>query len=842
MNKSIASILGALILFVIIVLPRLPGVDLAVSPDEPKWLARSANFYRALALQDWAGTFQVEHPGVTVMYAGMMSFLAQYPELAANAPAPFAWDSRDIEFWLAENSLTTPLSLLIGGRLVIILLTALLMSLSFFPLRRLFGTTGALFAVVFASWSPLGLSLTQRLHPDSLLAIFLLLGLVLFLAWLYAGRSRRYLLSSAMVAALAGLTKAPAIFLVATVMLLMAIEWWRTERTMRSALSFVFVLAAWGGVAIALFVVLWPTMWVQPVETIRQIMAGMSVHAEGHSNPNFFLGQIVEDPGWLFYPVVLLFRTTPATLIGVVIAGVLLYAQKAPLFRSKTSRDALRGLLLFAVVFLIGMSLGGKKSDRYALPALLALDVVAAIGWLGLAQFVWQQSWMTAIRQRLGKIESVGPAVVVMVVLLLFHGAPGFYYAPYYFAYFNPLVGGVRTAPDYLVIGWGEGLDQAGKWLNEYDQGKGRAAVSGYATGSFSYFYDHDVFTYASNLRRDWLGVDYAVTYVNQWQRDLPDAETIAFFDPHTPIYVYSFRGLELARVYDLVDTLLPPNSEIDSTRIIDFGEVMRLLDFKISPEVHNPGDRGEVELYLKKIAAMENNTSVILRLTAQDGSEIWRSEGWPYGMPTSQWPLREVRRDAHALSLPSTLPDGMYKLTLGFYDNETLDPLLVAFPGNANLPAGGQVADLALLPIGKQPVLSSTAAPAWDFDEAIRLTADALPASISVGAPLRFTLIWQSLQPTPNRYTVFVHILDETGQLVAQQDREPQSGFAATQLWQPGMVFSDEYTLELPPDLPPGEFSVRVGLYDAAGVRLPLSGDEQQPGDAAEIGVFRIE
>ncbi len=842
MKRPTISILGGILLFVLIVLPRIPGVDLAVSPDEPKWLARSANFYRALATQDWAGTFQVEHPGVTVMYAGMTSFLVQYPELAATAPAPFAWDSREIEDWLAAHTTVTPLALLVGGRWAVILLTAVLLLLSFFPLRRLFGATGALFAVLFASWSPFGLSLTQRLHPDSLLAIFLLLALSAFLAWLYAGRALRYLLLSSVATALAGLTKTPAIFLVATAGLLMALDWWRGERTLRRALSSALLFAGWGLLAVVIFVALWPTMWVQPVETIRQILAGMSVHAEGHSNPNFFWGEIVEDPGWLFYPVVLRFRATPATVIGVLAACILLFTRNAPLFRDRTSRDALVGLMLFAVVFLAGMSLGAKASDRYALPALLALDVVAAIGWLGLAQIVWQQAWMVRLRQRFALVDRAGLAVVAALGLIVLHIAPALYHAPYYFTYFNPLVGGVRTAPAVLVIGWGEGLDQAGMWLNEYDEGRARSAVSAYTTGSFSYYYDHHVFPYPSNLRRDWLDVDYAVTYANQWQRNLPDTETLEFFATQTPIYTYSFRGLELAYVYDLVETLLPPNSEIDSQRIVDFGGAMRLLDFKISPEVKNAGDNGEVELYLKNIEPMSNNASVIVRLLAPDGAEVWRSEGWPYAMPTSQWPLREVRRDAHVLALPATLPDGLYKLTLAFYDSDTLDPLRVSYPGNDGLPAGGDSADLALLPIGAQPPEPVTDNPAWDFGETVRLADYALPTVVPAGEPLKFDLVWQSLQATPNRYTVFVHVLDSSGKLVAQQDREPQSGFAPVNLWTPGMVLQDEYTIELPPDLPPDEYSVRIGLYDASGTRLPISEGDKDLNDAAELGTFRID
>jgi hypothetical protein len=393
-----------------------------------------------------------------------------------------------------------------------------------------------------------------------------------------------------------------------------------------------------------------------------------------------------------------------------------------------------------------------------------------------------------------------------------------------------------------LVIGWGEGLDDAGIWLNAYDQGRARGAVSAYTTGSFSYFYDHDVFTFASNLRQDWLEVDYAVTYANQWQRLLPNAKILEFFSKQTPVYVYSFRGLELAQVYDLMETLPPPNSEFDPERIIDFGGAILLLDFNISPPVDEPGESGEVALDLKNIQEMENNAGVLLRLIGPSGDEVWRSEGWPYGAPTSEWSLREVRRDAHVLALPATLPDGLYKLTLAFYDSDTLDPLRVSYPGNDTLPDGGDSADLALLQIGAQSPTPATDNPTWDFGETVRLADYTLPGTLPAGELLRFNLAWESLQATPNRYTVFVHVVDSSGKLVAQQDREPQSGFAPVNLWTPGMVLKDEYAIELPPDLPPDEYSVRIGLYDASGTRLPISDGDKQLNDAAELGAFRID
>ena len=203
MNRPSAKLLGTAVLFCLILLPRLPGLSLAVSPDEPKWLTRSGNFYHALAHQNWAGTYQVEHPGVAVMYVGATTFLAQYPSFGTQAPAPFDWDRGTMEQWITDQTPLTPLQLLVGARWATILLATALLLLAYLPLRRVLTPPAGLLALLFVGWSPLGLALSQRLHPDGLMSLFLFLGLVAFLAWLYAGRRLPYLLLSAAATALA---------------------------------------------------------------------------------------------------------------------------------------------------------------------------------------------------------------------------------------------------------------------------------------------------------------------------------------------------------------------------------------------------------------------------------------------------------------------------------------------------------------------------------------------------------------------------------------------------------------------------------------------------------------
>ena len=116
MSKSVrtALLLGGL--FFAAWLPRVLALDTVVTIDERKWLARSANFYQALSAGDWAATFQREHPGVTVMWAGMFGLLQHFPTYAQEAPGQFAWDREHLETWLIQNSNHTPLELLTAGR------------------------------------------------------------------------------------------------------------------------------------------------------------------------------------------------------------------------------------------------------------------------------------------------------------------------------------------------------------------------------------------------------------------------------------------------------------------------------------------------------------------------------------------------------------------------------------------------------------------------------------------------------------------------------------------------------------------------------------------------------
>ncbi len=76
-------------------------------------------------------------------------------------------------------------------------------------------------------------------------------------------------------------------------------------------------------------------------------------------------------------------------------------------------------------------------------------------------------------------------------------------------------------------------------------------------------------------------------------------------------------------------------------------------------------------------------------------------------------------------------------------------------------------------------------------------------------------TLDWTSLTPIEANWTVFLHVYDSSGALIAQGDGDPLLGLYPLWAWQPGEGVYDMRYVDLPPSLAPGQYSVAVGIYD---------------------------
>ncbi|NOZ28174.1 MAG: DUF2723 domain-containing protein [Chloroflexi bacterium] len=91
-------------------------------------------------------------------------------------------------------------------------------------------------------------------------------------------------------------------------------------------------------------------------------------------------------------------------------------------------------------------------------------------------------------------------------------------------------------------------------------------------------------------------------------------------------------------------------------------------------------------------------------------------------------------------------------------------------------------------------------------------------------GQPLELTLYWEPKRSLERDYTSFVHLLAGNGEKIGQHDAPPGGMYYPTSLWQPGEVLRDRHSIPLPDTLPPGPYSLRIGLY--AGPDLVPLGD----------------
>jgi hypothetical protein len=114
---------------------------------------------------------------------------------------------------------------------------------------------------------------------------------------------------------------------------------------------------------------------------------------------------------------------------------------------------------------------------------------------------------------------------------------------------------------------------------------------------------------------------------------------------------------------------------------------------------------------------------------------------------------------------------------------------------------------------------------------------------ALKAGDTLSLRTFWQVEQPFTADYFIFVHVLNAAGQKVAQRDAPPWQGRFPTSSWRVGTLIVDLNDLPLPADLPAGDYTLVVGMFDpATGAHPPTQVDGRPVSDSATpIGVIRV-
>jgi hypothetical protein len=244
------------------------------------------------------------------------------------------------------------------------------------------------------------------------------------------------------------------------------------------------------------------------------------------------------------------------------------------------------------------------------------------------------------------------------------------------------------------------------------------------------------------------------------------------------------------------------------------------------------------LDLYWHAFAEVDQDYVMFVHLLDEKGNRWGAHDLMPLDdvLLTSHWLPGDTVAQQVVITVGHDAPSGEKLLSVGMYGaNQDRVDLL---DGQGRPLPDGQVI-LTPRPVVRwqahldrpNPRLALTA----DLGDKIRLVGYVIPSTVESGQSAELTLYWHCLKRMRTRYTVFVHVLDAQGQLVAQSDQIPGQGAYPTTGWLPGEYLTDTHRIALPSELPSGGLSVQVGLYNVVtGQRLPVRIDQALPPEAA--------
>lgn len=567
LSSKTSRVLPTLFILIIALIPRIASLyQDVVTPDDPVWEGRTRLFLDTLGAGNFQESMVSMHPGVTVMWINGLA--------------------KKLTGLVAPQMLLDDAFYYYVGRLSIAITISILVLIIFLIMRNLFSERMALLAGALIALDPFFIAHSRVLQMDALLASFMALSALSFMAYL-KNRRYRFAVFSGIFAGLALLTKSPSIFLVLFIPFLILVDLVVSLRTTKKSgrdfrsrlLHHLKALSFWSLSLILIFFILFPAMWVGPALVLER-MFRTALRVGFVESRFFFMGQSLQGSGpFSYYPVILLLRTTPITLIFPVILGVGLFSKR---ISSELRKERLNALMLtaYAILYTIQMSLPSKKGDRYILPVFLAIDVLAAMGIYGLVSRLDLQN-LTAFlksppRDKLGNKLTWGKNKLLfslsrywfaslMILLVLINAVLYLPPFPHYLAYYNPLLGGPRAAARAFMVGWGEGFYEVAQYLNQKKHPE-KLIVSSYYSSSLSPFFKG--LAYPMTFARD-VGpmdkgpVEYVIFYISQIQREKDTEMVQKYFFQEKPEYVVKINGLDYAWVFRKAFYKIPPERSI---------------------------------------------------------------------------------------------------------------------------------------------------------------------------------------------------------------------------------------------------------------------------------------
>jgi Dolichyl-phosphate-mannose-protein mannosyltransferase len=268
---------------------------------------------------------------------------------------------------------------------------------------------------------------------------------------------------------------------------------------------------------------------------------------------------------------------------------------------------------------------------------------------------------------------------------------------------------------------------------------------------------------------------------------------------------------ISIAEIVVAADTNIRPDWPVGSAQAI-FKNGVVLQTVALTDKVVRPGHTLPITL-LWQIDSQTALTDLQyeLTITAKDDTILRNQIGLPGANWLTQWQPSQLLREPSGIYFPPDTPAGSYSLQMQLTQaNELVAGRPFWWPiRSESVPVG--TVEVIPWPLETSLPQNVTRVDA-QFGDAIQLYGYDLAADPD---SLQLTLYWQALAVPANNWLVFVHLLNESGEIVAQQDVIPAEGLRPTQGWRISEVITDMHQMPLPPDLGAGRYTVVVGLFE---------------------------
>jgi len=266
-----------------------------------------------------------------------------------------------------------------------------------------------------------------------------------------------------------------------------------------------------------------------------------------------------------------------------------------------------------------------------------------------------------------------------------------------------------------------------------------------------------------------------------------------------------------------------------------NFGDKVELLGYELDLARATPGQFIPLTLYWRPLAEMNTDYTVGISLLGPDGDPYGQVAAYPgHGnYPTSIWNEGEVIEDTYSVRVNPRFPaPSLARIYVALYTYPQEEHLPVLDPEGTQ---AASAATFGELPVGSaiSPSYSIENPLSYDLAGQLSLLGYDLDDGLFSTGYGCITLYWEAQTEMAEDYTVFVHVVDEEGQVVAQSDSMPISGLYPTSYWQEGEIVPDEHCLRFRSNVRPVNHQVFVGMYqletmqrlavfDATGSRVP--------------------